>query len=96
MLQRYRLPHAAAPHDDARLRLVDEKADIVEHDMIVKGFADVAEFDEVAGTGRLRWFKDSRAHVCPLLLMSPPPEAIVLVAQASSLWVLVLANAQNP
>jgi hypothetical protein len=43
--------------------------------MIPKGFADVAEFDEMARRGRLFVLKESRAHVVPLLLMSGNTEA---------------------
>ena len=75
MLQRYRLPHAAASHDDARLSMVDEEADVVEDEVIVKGFADVAEFDEVVLRGRLCLKRNSRTHDRPLLLMSPRAES---------------------
>ena len=93
MLQRDRLPHAAAPHDDARLSVVDKEADVVEHEVIAKRFADVAEFDEVARRGRLVLLKDARAHAGPLLLMSPRAEANVLVAQASACRVLTASVA---
>ena len=53
MLQRHGFPHAAAPHDDARLSMVDKEAHVVQDEVIAKGFADVAEFDEVARSGRL-------------------------------------------
>jgi hypothetical protein len=74
-LQRYGLTHAAAPHDDARLSKVDEKADVVQNQMIVKRLADIAEFDEVARRGRLVWLRDSRAHARPLLLMTSRADA---------------------
>ena len=75
MLQRYGLAHTAAPHDHARFCIVDEEADVVEHQMIVKGFADVVEFDEMASRCRPRLSKYSCAHAGPLLLMSPRAEA---------------------
>src|SRR5260221_38214 len=75
MFQRDRLPHPAAPHDDARLSMVDEEADVVENEVIVKGFADVAEFDEVAPGSRLCILEESRTHVRPLLLTTPRAEA---------------------
>ena len=36
VLQRDRFPHAAAPHDHARLPRVDVEADIIQHQVIVK------------------------------------------------------------
>ena len=50
--------------------MVDEEADVVQNEVVVKCFADVAEFDEVARRGRLWLVKYSRAHAGPLLLMS--------------------------
>jgi hypothetical protein len=75
MLQCYRLAYPAATHDHARLSIVNEEADVVEDEVVVKGFADVAEFDEVARRGRLCMLWDSRAHADLLLLMSLPAEA---------------------
>jgi len=55
--------------------MVDEKTDVVENEVIVKRFADIAEFDEVACRGRLYLRRNSRAHAGLLLLMSLPAEA---------------------
>ena len=71
VFQRYGFPHPAAPHDDARLSMVDKKTHIIENQVLAKSFADIAEFDEVARRGRLCLLRDSRAHAGPLLLMSP-------------------------
>ncbi len=86
MLQRYRLPHAAAPHDHASLSMVDEEADVVEHQVIVKSFADIAEFDEVARRGRLCVVQGFARPCWPAIVDDPARRSkSVLVAQASSL-----------
>ena len=67
--------------------MIDKKTHIIQNEVIAKGFADIAEFDEVARRGRLCLLRDSRAHAGPLLLMSPRAEANQIrkiVAQASA------------
>ena len=47
VLQRDGFAYAAAPHDHAGLAGINRKADVIEHHMIVEGFADFAELDVV-------------------------------------------------
>jgi hypothetical protein len=73
--------------------MIHEKADVIEDQMIAKGFADVAEFDEVARRGRLCSFKYSRTHARPLLLMSRSAESNQMFSSAGfSTWPFVVCQ----
>ena len=94
MLQRDRFSHAAAPHDDARLAVVHEEADVVEHQVIAKRLADVAEFDVVARRGRLRLVQVF-ARPCSAAIVDEhgAQKQTCLVGQASACLLLTSVSA---
>ena len=51
VFERHRLAHAAAAHDHDGLAVIHEKADIVEHNVLVKRFRHAAKLDVMLAHG---------------------------------------------